>query len=50
MGKRKSKAIQTDVGKFMQNQAYAGIIQANSRIFKNLCNPDIFRIVVYPEP
>ena len=50
MGKCKTKAIQTDLGTFRHNQAYPGIIQAYSGIFKTLCNPGIFRTVVYPEP
>ena len=31
MGKCKSKAIQTDLGTFMHNQAYPGIIQVYSK-------------------
>ena len=50
MGKCKTKAIQTDLGTFRHNQAYLGIIQAYSGIFKTLCNTSIFRTVVYPEP
>ena len=50
MGKCKTKAIQTDLGTFRHNQAYPGIIQAYSGIFKTLCNPGILRTVVYPEP
>ena len=38
MGKCKTKAIQTDLGTFRHNQAYLGIIQAYSGIFKTLCN------------
>ena len=49
MDKCKIKAIQTDLGTFRHNQAYPGIIQAYSDIFKTLCNPGIFRTVVYPE-
>ena len=48
MGKCKTKTIQTDF-RFRDNQAYTGIIQAYSDIFKTLCNPGIFRTVVYPE-
>ena len=50
MGECKTKAIQTNIGTFRHNQAYPGIIQAYSGIFKTLCNPGIFRTVVYPEP
>ena len=50
MGKCKAKAIQTDLGTFRHNQVYPGIIQTYSGIFKTLCNPGIFRTVVYPEP
>ena len=50
MGKCKTKAIQTDLGTFRNNQAYPIIIYSYSGIFKTLCNPSIFRIVIYPEP
>ena len=50
MGKCKAKAIQTDLGKFRHSQAYPRIIQPYSGIFRTLCNPDIFRTVVYREP
>ena len=50
MGKCKTKAIQTDLGTFKHNRVDPGIIQAYSGIFKNRCNPGIFRTVVYPEP
>ena len=50
MGKCKINAIQTDLGTFRHNQAYAGIIQAYSDIFETLHNPVIFRTVEYPEP
>ena len=50
MGKSKTKAIQTDLGTIRHNQAYPGIIQVYSSIFKTLCNPGIFRTVIYPEP
>ena len=50
MGKYKIKDVQTDLCTFRHKQAYPGIIQAYSGIFKTLCNPDIFRSVVYPEP
>ena len=50
MCKCKTKAIQTDLGTFKHNQTYPGIIQVYSGIFKTLCNPDIFRTVVYREP
>ena len=49
MGKYKIKAVQTDLCTFRHKQAYPGIIHAYSGIFKTLCNPDIFRSVVYPE-
>ena len=50
MGKCKITAIQIDSGTFRHKQAYPGIIQAYSDIFWALCNPSIFRGVVYPEP
>ena len=50
MGKCKTKAIHTDLGIFRDNQAYLGIIQAYSDKSRTLCNPGIFRTVVYPEP
>ena len=50
MGKCKTKAIQTDLGTFIYNQVYPGIIQAYSGTFKTLCNPGIFRTVVCLEP
>ena len=50
MGKSKTKAIQTDLGTIRHNQAYPGIIQIYSSIFKTLYNPGIFRTVIYPEP
>ena len=40
MGKCKAKAIKTDD---RHNQAYSGI-------FRIMCNPGVFRTVVYPEP
>ena len=46
----KTKAIQTDLCTFRHNQVYPGIIQAYSVIFKTLCNPGIFRTLVYPKP
>ena len=49
MGKRKIKAIEADLCTFRHNHAYPGIIQAYSGMSKTLRNPDIFRIVVYPE-
>ena len=45
MGKCKTKSIQADLGTLRHNQAYAGIIQAYS---KPLCNPGIFRAMLYP--
>ena len=50
MGKCKTKAIKIDLGIIRHNQAYAGIIQVYSGIFRTLCNPCIFRTVVHPEP
>ena len=50
MSKCKTKTFHTDLSTFRHNQAYPGIIQAYSGIFKTLCNPGIFRTVVYPEP
>ena len=35
---------------FRHNQAYLGVIQAYSGMLRTLCNPGIFRAVVYPEP
>ena len=49
MGKCKTKAIQTDFGTLRHDQAYAGN-RNYSGIFKTLCNPGIFRAVVYPVP
>ena len=50
MAKCETKATQTGLGTFRHNQAYPGIIQAYSGIFKTLCNPGVFRTVVFPEP
>ena len=50
MVKCKTKDIQAGKGTFRHNQAYPGIIQAYSDIFKTQCNPGIFKTVVYPEP
>ena len=47
MGKRKTKAIQADLGIFRHKQAYPGIIQAYSGILRALCNCGIFRTVVF---
>ena len=52
MGKRKTKAIQTELGTFRHNQAYPGIIQAYSKPCVPLAyldlwyihNSDIFKI------
>ena len=49
MGKCKIKVIEIDLGTFKHNQAYPGIIQAYPGIFKTLCNPGIFRTVLYSE-
>ena len=35
---------------FRHNQAYSGIIQAYSDIFRTLCNHDILRTLTYLEP
>ena len=64
IGKCKTKTIQTDLGTFTHNQAYPGIIQAYSGIFKTMLypepeayseswhihNPGIFRTPAYSEP
>ena len=51
MGKYKTKAIQADLGIFMNISAYPGIFsRTNLDIFRTLCNPDIFRTMVYSEP
>ena len=64
MGKCKTKSIQTDLGTFRHNQAYPGIVQTYSDIFRTLTylepcyiqNPDIiririiFRILAYLQP
>ena len=50
MEKCKAKAIQTDLGIFTHIRVYSVIIRANSRLFRTLCNPDIFRTLVYSEP
>ena len=50
MGKCKTKAIETDLGTFMHNQAYPRIIQVYSGIFRTLCDPGILKTVVYSEP
>ena len=54
MAKCKTKAIQTALATFRQNQTYSGIIQVYSGIFRTFCyldmfkwciqNPNIFRI------
>ena len=49
MGKCKTKDIETNLGIFRHNQAYQGIVQAYSAMFRNLCSPSILRTVVYPE-
>ena len=49
MGKCKTIVVQTDFRIFSHNRAYSGIIQTYSDIFRTLCNPVIFRTVVYPE-
>ena len=42
--------IQVYSDTFWNNQAYSGILQAYSDIFRTLCNPDIFRTLAYSEP
>ena len=57
MAKCKTKAVQTNLGSFMHNQIYPGIIQAYSEPCATLTylklryiqNPDIFRTPVYSE-
>ena len=49
MEKCKTKAIQANLGIFTHIRAYSGIFRAYSRIFRTLCNPDIFRTLVYSE-
>ena len=46
MSKCKTKAIHRDLSTFKDNQAYPGIIQA----YSGMCNPGIFRNMIYPEP
>ena len=55
MGKCKTKAIQTDSNIFRHNQAYPGIIQAHSGMFRTLRNPGILncgisRTMTYSPP
>ena len=50
MGECKTKAIQTNLGTFRHNQAYPGIIEVYSGIFRALCYHDIFETVVYQNP
>ena len=64
MRKCKAKAVQADFqvnsrtlphiraysNIFRHNQAYSGIVQAYSGIFRTLCSPDIFRTLVYLDP
>ena len=50
MGKCKAKAIQTNLGTFRHNLGYPVIIQTYSGTFRTLCNPVIFRAVVYLDP
>ena len=49
MGECKTKAIQTKLETLNHNLTYPGIIKAYSGIFRTLCYPNIFKIVVYPE-
>ena len=51
--KRHSGRFRNILQIFRHTQArkgYSGIIQAYSGIFRNLCNPGIFRTLVYSEP
>ena len=48
MGECKAKPIQTNLGTFMHNKTYSGIILAYSGIFRNLYYPEIFKTVAYP--
>ena len=50
MSKCNTKAIRRDLSTLSHNQAYPGIIQAYSGIFKTLCNPGISRTLTYSEP
>ena len=49
MSKCKAKTIQTNLGTFMRNQAYPGIIQAYSGILKTLCNTilTLYLLLIY---
>ena len=48
MGKYKTKAIQTDLVTFAHILEHsARHIQEYSGIFRTLCNPDIFRTLLY---
>ena len=44
------KHIQPYSDIFRHDQAYRGNIQTHSGIFRALCNPEIFRTLVYSEP
>ena len=60
MGKCKAKVAQTDLGifthiqvysvLFRHIQAYLGIIQIYTGVFRTLCNPGILRTLVCSEP
>ena len=52
MKKFKTKAVQADEGIFTHILAYSDILKhKQSRgIFRTICNPDIFRTLVYTEP
>ena len=50
MGKRKTKAIQKELGTFRHNQSYPGTIQGYWGIFRALCNSGIIRTVANLEP
>ena len=61
MGEYRTKAIQTNLGTFRQDQSYPGIIQAYSGIFEPcvaliylklwyIQNPKIFKTAAYSQP
>ena len=49
-GNCKTKTMQTDLCTFKYKQAYPGIIQAYSGIFRILRNPGVFGTLTYSEP
>ena len=50
MVKCKTKAIQTDVVPYRHDQAYPGIIQAYSGIFRTLCYPAYLKLWYIQNP